>query len=249
MNYKQEMVKRLKDDCEILIEKKIPKALENVNDEKGQGINTYRNLTKALAENIKLIEEYENDYKPMWSIYKTGVNQDSLTPQVAVWMQNSNGDISSHQVFDIDYNIKGDTANGKLNYNLERDNNNNYYKVWKRNMELLIHADGNEKITIPTSDAIRGIGKTTFLLEQAIKNDGLYVSKNRSSHIYAMEKSRKLFGEIPTSLCVTEDSVHCVSSVYALGKRLFIDEGVDLSIFDLENVNHVAFKYVPTEIN
>lgn len=68
MDYKQEMIKRLKEDCKVLIEKKIPKALENISDDKG--VNTYRNLTKALADNIKVIEEYEKEeWKPMWNIY------------------------------------------------------------------------------------------------------------------------------------------------------------------------------------
>lgn len=57
MDIKNEMVRRLKSDCETLLNVKIPKALDNISDEKG--INTYRNLTKALADNIKLIEEYD----------------------------------------------------------------------------------------------------------------------------------------------------------------------------------------------
>lgn len=119
MDIKNEMVKRLRQDCETLINVKIPRALENISDEKG--VNTYRNLTKALADNIKLIEEYEKpEWKTMWSIYANGEN---LTPQVAVWMQNEKGEISNHQAFDIDYKIKGDTINGICNVEFEKNNN------------------------------------------------------------------------------------------------------------------------------
>lgn len=122
MDIKNEMVKRLRQDCETLINVKIPKALANISDEKGA--NTYRNLTKALADNIKLFEEYEKpEWKAMWSIYETGANGENLTPQVAVWMQNENGEISNHQAFDIDYKLKGNTINGICNVNFEKNDN------------------------------------------------------------------------------------------------------------------------------
>lgn len=94
MDYKQEMVKRLKEDCKVLIEKKIPKALITVNEDKG--INTYRNLTKALAENVKLIDEY--DWKLMYSEY---THEDNNQRQVAVWEQNSENEIRNHKIWDV----------------------------------------------------------------------------------------------------------------------------------------------------
>lgn len=96
MNFKEEVVKRLKSDCEYLIKTKLPKALENIGDDKG--VNTYRNLIKALADNIKLIDEYTNDYIDMWSIYRDG---ESLTPTVSVWRQNIDGDIKDHHAFEV----------------------------------------------------------------------------------------------------------------------------------------------------
>lgn len=110
MDCKQELVKRLKEDCEVLMKNKIPKALENISDDKG--VNTYRNLTKALADNIKLIEEYEKEeWKPMWSIYRTDdkTNPKKTKSQVAVWMQNDKGDIKGHNAFDINYEINEHT--------------------------------------------------------------------------------------------------------------------------------------------
>ena len=94
MDYKQELVKRLKEDCEVLMKNKIPKALENISDDKG--VNTYRNLTKALAENIKVIDEY--DWKLMYSEYSTGKK---AKKQVAVWEQNNDGEIRNHKVWDV----------------------------------------------------------------------------------------------------------------------------------------------------
>lgn len=93
---KEKMVDKLKKDCEILLDYKIPDALKNIKDEKGVG--TYRNLTKALADNIKLIEEY--DWKLMWSKYTTVINGKEVK-QVAIWEQNGDGDIRNHEVFDI----------------------------------------------------------------------------------------------------------------------------------------------------
>lgn len=124
MDYKQELVKRLKEDCEVLMKNKIPKALENISDDKG--VNTYRNLTKALADNIKLIEEYEKEeWKPMWSIYRTDdkTNPGKTKSQVAVWMQNDKGDIDNHQVFDIDYEIKENIVDGISNISFDKIDN------------------------------------------------------------------------------------------------------------------------------
>ena len=121
MDYKQEMIKRLKEDCKVLIEKKIPKALENISDDKG--VNTYRNLTKALADNIKVIEEKEKEeWKPMWNIYPKE-NTENMKNQVAIWMQNDKGDISGRQVFDIDYEIKENMINGISNISFDKIDN------------------------------------------------------------------------------------------------------------------------------
>ena len=95
MDYKQEMVKRLKEDCKMLIEKKIPKALDNAIDDRGVG--TYRNLTRALAENIRLIEEY--DWQLMYSEYSTTTRD--AKKQVAIWEQNSDGEIRNHKVWNV----------------------------------------------------------------------------------------------------------------------------------------------------
>lgn len=124
MDCKQEMIKLLKEDCKVLIEKKIPKALENISDDKG--VNTYRNLTKALAENVRLIDEYEkSEWKAMWRINRTDdkLNPGKTKSQVAVWMQNDKGDISSHNVFDVDYEMKEDMVDGISNISFEKIDN------------------------------------------------------------------------------------------------------------------------------
>lgn len=98
MDIKNEMLKRLRQDCETLLITKIPRALENISDERG--VNTYRNLTKALADNIKLIEEY--DYQLMYSEYTDVTDENKPVKQIAVWEQNGDCDIRNHKVWNVE---------------------------------------------------------------------------------------------------------------------------------------------------
>lgn len=262
MDIKEKMVRSLKNDCDVLLSTKIPKALENISDEKG--VNTYRNLTRALAENVKLIEELEkDDYKPMWSIYETDANEGNLTPQVAVWMQNGKGDISNHQVFDIDYGIKADAIDGGETEcdlrttlvelirdtihecNIDKSCNavfdkNDKFKDFEENLKSVIENFSiNGKIIIPTSEAIRGVGKTTFLVKQAIENDGVYVGASIEQSRNAQRIAQIMFGRELQTLKYNG----CAKIAYK--KPLYIDEGVDLNRFELDKSKYVAFKYIP----
>lgn len=294
MDYKQEMIKRLKEDCEVLIDKKIPKALENISDDKG--INTYRNLTKALAENIKVIEECEKEeWKAMWSIYFTDdeLNPRKMKKQVAVWMQNDKGDISGHQAFDIDYEMKENITNGIGNFSFEKNNNvdsftleekyrdcldglcevlndnfetsNGYvqlkptfredfykmckelnytpkkyssnenreekvlykgtgkgkllddsafYKEWE-NRFLREHNAGIPKTVFRVTDMTINIGKTTFLIRQAAKNRGVYISP------IACNCKEFIEGKMNCKR-ITLDDIY----VYSKDTKLYVDEGV-----------------------
>ena len=229
---KRKLVERLKNDYEVMLNEKLPRVLDSI-ETKGDG--TYRNLINSLGNMMKLIEEH--DWQLRYSKYKTINDKGEEVCQVAVWEQNSDGEIKNHQF-----------------WNVEDDKNkqNNYYDIWKRNMERLNSEDGNEKRIIPTSAAIRGVGKTTFLLEQTIKHDGIYVSPNRQMNSYAMQIARDKFGVIPTSAhptSKTDSMTRSKINSFNRDRKLFIDEGVDLDKIDLTNTDYVAFKYIKTEQN
>ena len=93
---KQKLVERLKKDCEVLLNEKMPKVLDSI-ETKGDG--TYRNLINALGNMMKLIEEY--DWQLHYSQYGTTNNKGEEIRQVAVWEQNGDGDIKNHKVWDV----------------------------------------------------------------------------------------------------------------------------------------------------
>lgn len=237
MNIKEEMVKRLKNDCNVLINKKMPMALTVANDDRGVG--TYRNLTKALAENIKLIEEY--DYKLMYSEYTTGENKQK---QVAVWEQNSNGDIRNHKVWDVNgYGLKADYVNGKAS---KQESNLDWLIQFERNIDSVVdNFSVNEKVIIPTSEAFRCVGKTTYLLKKAFENDGIYICRNKIMSDIAMEKARTIFGHRVDSAYFVEELKEDSPLKFTSNRKLYIDEGVDLSRINLEDNKYVIFKYMP----
>ena len=140
MDYKQEMIKRLKEDCKTLIDKKIPKALDNAVDDRGVG--TYRNLTKALAENIKLIEEY--DWKLMYSEYTTtttDANGDTKK-QISIWEQNSDGEIRNHKFWNVEDDKKQVERRIEAKEPRMRDRVTNKYLTREELLDVL-RADGN----------------------------------------------------------------------------------------------------------
>lgn len=228
-NIKEQLVKRLKDDCDILINVKIPKALENISDEKG--VNTYRNLTKALSDNIRLIEEY--DWNMMYDECETDKGK-----HVSVWEQNGRGEIRNHKLL-CGYGLTADIINGDIN---------NTKSQFERNVTNLISSySGDERIIIPTSEALRGFGKTTFLIKQAIKNDGIYVCCSQTQANNANHISKELFGKVVNTIYFKTIKDVCIlnGEKFTQDKTLYIDEGVDLSRIDLEKNKYIAFKYEP----
>lgn len=160
-------------------------------------------------------------------------------------MQNSNGDISNHKVFDIDYGLKAKEINGVCN--VEFNKQNNKYEDFKENILSLVENFSQDgKIIIPTSDAIRGVGKTTFLLEQALKNNGIYVCGSRNKEKYASEIAYRMFGEIPSIITFNNITGRIIPYVRSGRDEevLYIDEDIDLDKIDLENNKYVAFKYI-----
>lgn len=241
MDYKQEMIKRLKEDCKVLIEKKIPRALENVNDEKGQGINTYRNLTKALADNIKLIEECEKEeWKPMWSIYRTDdESQPGKTKsQVAVWMQNNKGDISSHSIFDIDYEMKETIdSDGVSDITFDKIEGRNRYDIFEETLSNLIELfTMNNQITIPVSEVTRNVGKTTFLVNRAIENNGVVIV----GHSYKVNYIKEYINKDVEVICSKNRIAH-----FPKDTPFYIDEEVSWDEIKHEAEKHpyVRLKY------
>lgn len=100
------LVDILNNEINCLI-KKIEKARE------GDNIGTYKNLIIALKDVVKLRnEELSNDYKLIYSEYRTEVSGDNqgnvnYQKQVAVWEQNGDGLIRNHKV----WNVQDDNIN------------------------------------------------------------------------------------------------------------------------------------------
>lgn len=90
--FKDEIIAKLKENAKTLskqIESKI-----NSGD-----IGTVKNLTQALGNTLKIIEEYE--YKLMFSKYSTTDEKGRKENRVSVWEQNAEGDIRNHQSFRV----------------------------------------------------------------------------------------------------------------------------------------------------
>ena len=238
MDYKQELVKRLKEDCEVLMKNKIPKALENIYDDKG--VNTYRNLTKALADNIKVIEEYEKEeWKLMWSIYRTDdkTNPKKTKSQVAVWMQNDKGDIDNHQVFDIDYEIKENIVDGIGNITFEKIEGRNRYDIFEETLSNIIELfTMNNQITIPVSEVTRNVGKTTFLVNKAIENNGVVIV----GHSYKVNYIKEYINKNVEVVCSKNGIAH-----FPKDTPFYIDEEVSWDEIKHEAEKHpyVRLKY------
>lgn len=238
MDCKQELVKRLKEDCEVLTKNKIPKSLENISDDKG--VNTYRNLTKALADNIKLIEEYEKEeWKPMWSIYRTDdkTNPGKTKSQVAVWMQNDKGDIDNHQVFDIDYEVKENIVDGISNITFEKIEGRNRYDIFEETLSNIIELfTMNNQITIPVSELTRNVGKTTFLVNKAIENNGVVIV----GHSYKVNYIKEYINKNVEVACSKNGIAH-----FPKDTTFYIDEEVSWDEIKHEAEKHpyVRLKY------
>ena len=194
-----------------------------MNDDKGVG--TYRNLTKALAENIKIIEECTNDWKAMWSIYKTDEND--ANSKVAVWMQNSKGEISQHRVFDILFDIN--TAQESY-----CNKGNQLFKI----IDDACNDKNLKSIVIPTSDTTRGIGKTRYLISKALEVNGVYVAPK------AMCKLAKSINANVNTACSYDEL-----RGFSLDTTLFIDELVILGDIEnvLKNYKYNGLEYTPVK--
>lgn len=206
MAIKNEMIRRLRQDCKILMDVKIPKALENISDEKG--VNTYRNLTKALAENIKLIEELEsenyiltigNEDTPFSDINK-GVKRNIINhvkarvgdnvvvlPEFAKLTHISSNDEFGNGMY-IKGVLKDDTSEKlpllpkiKMDLSTENTDDDNKY-IWFKKLvgSIVNNRDTTSQVTIPVTEATRGVGKTTLLVEEALDNNGVVVTSSRN---------------------------------------------------------------------
>lgn len=62
-------------------------------------------VLRLLKDTLSLIKEY--DWKLMYSEYETGLyTNETLKKQVAIWEQNSEGNIRNHKVWDIDSGMR-----------------------------------------------------------------------------------------------------------------------------------------------
>lgn len=87
----EELIKKLKQDNELILSKKLDKALREDN------FGTYKNLVSVLKGNIDIINELsKDDFKLMHSEYETNGKK-----QVSVWEQNDNGEVRKHKVWDV----------------------------------------------------------------------------------------------------------------------------------------------------
>ena len=82
-------LRQLEKDCNSIIEKKLPKALELDNE------GRYRNLTKIIAENLELIDKYG------WNQHATKYYADGKQ-HVSYWKQNYDCKVKEHYDFIVD---------------------------------------------------------------------------------------------------------------------------------------------------
>lgn len=75
----------------VKIEKKMSKAIEEDN------FGTYKNLLDATDRILKMLNQYGNEYKQMWSKYK----DENGVQHVSVWKQNKDNDIKEHYDFTV----------------------------------------------------------------------------------------------------------------------------------------------------
>ena len=93
------------------------------------------------------------------------------------------------------------------------------------------------KVIFPTSEITRCIGKTTFLVEQAVKEDGIYIN-NHTGCVLA----KKINPNVNTL-----DAYHFDPSEINSNVPLFIDENTTITQQDLCKFNrYIMMKYYPT---
>lgn len=208
----RKIVSKLKSDIDVLLTK-LSDSLTN-----GE-FGTYKNLVSAIKGNLEIIKELsKDDYELMYSQYSTTIDGMKI-PQVAVWEQNSDGDIRNHKTWNVA--IDG-------------------LKDWERNI-LDMNEDGQHEFRCPR-ETFRGLGKTRFLINQALENDGIYVC-------YPKQMFEAISKEYPSLRIVGgtlgEQFIHNnIGDAFVPNSTLYIDEGVDLSKVDhliKQAKNYIAF--------
>lgn len=217
MNIREEFVKNIKKDCEIL-QSKMSKALEQDN------YGTYNNLQKALINNIKAISEFDNEYKQMWTKYTENDKK-----YVAVWEQNQECDIKNHKVFEI----KTDTIQGNLVTG--QYNKVDFFTEWKN--RFLEAEKSSDKKVFNVNDNMRNIGKTMYLIKRTIENDGIYVTNSKATESRMKEIAIKEFGKVLNTYVIKIEE----KSIPKLNRKTYIDEDVNILDLDLSNNDYFAF--------
>lgn len=223
-------IDRIKKDCNV-IQVKMFEALKNDN------IGTYNNLQKALVNNINAIKSLEADYTTVYSEYETKENPitGKVNKQVAIWEQNSDGEIRNRKSWDVKESadssgLTAETIEGNIVGNV--DKSKSFYEEWECRF-LEEHETQGKKTTYPILKNIRNIGKTTFLVKQAVKNKGIYVCSTKEGCLYAKNIDDRVV-------------VVCGKGAFEVfdDSKLFIDEGIELrNIKNLENVKeYFVFK-------
>lgn len=129
----------------VKIEKKLSRAIEEDN------FGTYKNLLDATDRILKMLNQYGNEYKQMWSKYK----DEKGIQHVSVWKQNKDGDIKEHFDFTVNNN---------------KSNNGYIEKVFDKYLYKKENLESKTNIEIPVCETMCGVGKTYWLVKQAIKN-------------------------------------------------------------------------------
>lgn len=129
----------------VKIEKKMSRAIDEDN------FGTYKNLLDATDRILKMLNQYGNEYKQMWSKYR----DENGTQHVSVWKQNKDNDIKEHYDFTVNNN---------------KSNNGYIEKVFDKYLYKNENLESKTNIEIPVCETMRGVGKTYWLVKQAIKN-------------------------------------------------------------------------------
>lgn len=130
----------------VKIEKKMSKAIDEDN------FGTYKNLLDATDRILKMLNQYGNEYKQMWSKYR----DENGIQHVSVWKQNKDNDIKEHFDFTVNNN---------------KSNNGYIEKVFDKYLYKKENLESKTNIEIPVCETMRGVGKTYWLVKQAIKNN------------------------------------------------------------------------------
>lgn len=197
----------MKEDLIKFLEKdceKLQQKMENALELNDFG--TYKNLMRALADANDLIRR--NEWKLKYSEYETDGHK-----EVAVWEQNHEGEIRNHKRWSQEKMIK--------TINVLDSAFDNYIKNNTKDGVCMI----------PITNAIRGVGKSTYMKNKANAVGNVYIGRNA---VKCLSIKNYLGSCIFTQEAMTyKDNYEIISDA----KEIYIDECVEFDALLIRKIN------------